>query len=464
MVSISTLLHGGFLLVGQSAYQDVASPQQASVEQYNIVRFLGGAGPYIQNPGHGISTDVPDQCTVEQVQLILRHGERFPSSSAGKKYEDIMQKFEDYNGTFSGQLSFLNDYTYFVSNKDLYELEVSPSNSRSPYAGTTNALKHGAAFRARYDSLYNPSNAIPVFTTSNTRVYETSQSFIRGFLGQEYDESKVDTVILSESSEMGANSLTPASACSAWDSEESENILSHYSNDYLDSALKRLLKPNPGLNLTTDDVYNMFGWCAYELNVKGESPFCELFTNEEFIKYEYSVDLSDYYSDGPGNSVIKPIGSVLLNASLQLLKDEDLSNKIYVSFTHDTDITNYICGGLGLFEPENPLPADHIPFFNPYVRSHIVPQGARVYTEKLKCSNGSYVRYIVNDSVIPINNCTSGPGFSCGMDQFEDIVKTRLEGVDYAKLCKIGNATSDLTFFWDYTKVKYNAPLKKASY
>lgn len=464
MVSISTLLHGGFLLVGQSAYQDVANPQQASVEQYNIVRFLGGAGPYIQNPGHGISTDIPDQCTIEQVQLILRHGERFPSSNAGKQYEHIMQKFEDYNGTFKGQLSFLNDYTYFVSNLDMYDLEVSPSNSRSPYAGTTNALKHGAAFRARYNSLYNDSNTIPVFTTSNTRVYDTSQSFIRGFMGQEYDERKVDTVILSEGSEMGANSLTPASACSAWDSEENKSILSQYSNEYLDNALKRLLKLNPGLNLTTDDVYNMFGWCAYEINVKGESPFCDLFTNEEFIKYEYSVDLSDYYSDGPGNSVIKPIGSVLLNASLQLLKDETLLNKIFMSFTHDTDITNYICGGLGLFEPDHPLPADHIPFVNPYVRSHIVPQGARVYTEKLKCSNGSYVRYIVNDSVIPINNCTSGPGFSCGMTEFEEIVKNRLEEVDYAKLCKIGNATSDLTFYWDYTKVKYDAPLKKASY
>ena len=185
---------------------------------------------------------------------------------------------------------------------------------------TTNALKHGAAFRARYNSLYNDSNTIPVFTTSNTRVYDTSQSFIRGFMGQEYDGRKVDTVILSEGSEMGANSLTPASACSAWDSEENKSILSQYSNEYLHNALKRLLKLNPGLNLTTDDVYNMFGWCAYEINVKGESPFCDLFTNEEFIKYEYSVDLSDYYSDGPGNSVIKPIGSVLLKCILTIVK------------------------------------------------------------------------------------------------------------------------------------------------
>lgn len=211
-----------------------------------------------------------------------------------------MQKFTDYNDTFKGQLAFLNEYTYFVSDPELYELEVSPLNSRSPYAGTTNALRHGAAFRARYNSLYNETNVIPVFTASNIRVYETSQSFIKGFMGPYYDENKVDTVILSEDSKIGANSLTPASACSAWNSDENSDILDQYSNDYLHNILKRLLMDNKSLNLTTDDVYNLFGWCAYELNVIGESPFCGIFTNEEFIKYEYSVDISDYYLDGPG--------------------------------------------------------------------------------------------------------------------------------------------------------------------
>ena len=46
MVSVSKLLNNGLLLTGQSVFQDVATPQQASVQQYNIVNFLGGSALY----------------------------------------------------------------------------------------------------------------------------------------------------------------------------------------------------------------------------------------------------------------------------------------------------------------------------------------------------------------------------------------------------------------------------------
>ncbi|KAM9923913.1 hypothetical protein OXX80_011380, partial [Metschnikowia pulcherrima] len=96
MVAISKLVNNGLLLVGQQFYRDLATPEQASVESYNVVRYLGGSGPYVQHPGFGISTDIPDKCTLEQVHLMSRHGERFPSSSAGKRFESIMKKVNAY--------------------------------------------------------------------------------------------------------------------------------------------------------------------------------------------------------------------------------------------------------------------------------------------------------------------------------------------------------------------------------
>lgn len=467
MVSVSRLLNGGLIASSQSIFQNVATPEQTSIEQYNIIRFLGGAGPYIQAPGYGISTDIPDQCSIEQVQLLSRHGARFPTTNKGKIYEAIMDKFNQYNEQFKGKLSFLNDYTYFVENSKYYDMETSPSNCNSPYTGTTDALNHGASFRSRYNSLYNASESIPVFTSSNYRVWETSQYFMRGFLGGAFDsnnEKVFETVIISEDASMGANSLTPAAACTTWNGDEHIDIVNNYSTEYLHEIQTRLLKDNQGLNLTTDDVYNLFGWCAYEINVKGSSPFCDLFKQDDLVKYEYSVDLSQYYSDGPGNSVIKPIGSVLVNASLELLKDNDhLSNKIWLSFSHDTDWENFH-GALGLFLPEQDLPSDYIPFPRSYVHSSMVPQGARVYVEKLKCGGESYVRFIVNDALIPIKACASGPGFSCELSDYENYINKRLNGVNYAKSCAIGNSSDSLSFYWDYKQVKYNADLLNASY
>ena len=81
MVSFSKVLHSNFLLVSQSIFQDVATPQQAATDQYSVINFLGGSAPYKQGSRYGISTDNPDKCTVEHVQMISRHGERFPSKS-----------------------------------------------------------------------------------------------------------------------------------------------------------------------------------------------------------------------------------------------------------------------------------------------------------------------------------------------------------------------------------------------
>lgn len=459
MVSVSKLLNNGLLLTGQSVFQDVATPQQASVQQYNIVNFLGGSAPYIQRNGYGISTDIPAGCEIAQIQLYSRHGERYPSKSNGKSLEAIYAKFENYKGTFKGDLAFLNDYTYFVTDKNNYEKETSPKNSEGTYAGTTNALRHGAAFRAKYGSLYKENSTLPVFSSNSGRCYQTSRYFARGFLGDDFEEGKtVKFNIISEDADVGANSLTPRSACSK-NKELSSSTAKKYNTTYLNAIAERLVKPNPGLNLTTSDVSNLFGWCAYEINVRGSSPFCDLFTNEEFIKYSYGNDLSNYYSNGAGNNYTRIIGSVILNSSLELLKDTKNSNQVWLSFAHDTDLEIFH-SALGLLEPAEDLPTSYIPFPNPYVHSSIVPQGARIYTEKLQCGNDAYVRYIINDAVVPIPKCATGPGFSCKLDDFENFVKERIGDVDFVKQCGVNSTyPSELTFYWDYKNVTYNAPL-----
>lgn len=457
MVAISKLVNSGLLLAGQSVFSDVASPQQASTQQYNILSFLGGAAPYIQHPGFGISPDVPPQCTLEQVHLLSRHGERYPSTNSGKTLEKIMKKFENYNGTFTGELAFLNDYTFFVPDNALLEKETTPFNSHSPYAGTSNAMRHGMFFRNKYQSLFNATEeTLNVFTSNSGRVHLTSQYFARGFMGEQYSDDAVKYYVITEDADMGANSLTPRSGCQAYDEDANDDLVSKFDTSFLEDAQKRILKGNDGLNLTTNDVNQLFSWCAYEINVRGSSPFCDLFTNEEFIKYSYSTDLSNYYSHGKGHNLTHVIGAPYLNATLQFLKEENPDFKVLLAFTHDTDVEIFH-SALGLLEPKDDLPTDHIPFPNPYVHSQIVPQGARLYTEKYTCDGESYVRYLVNDAVYPIQSCQSGPGFSCKLSDFESYINSRLEGVDYASQCNATNVPSEVTFLWDYKTANYTA-------
>ncbi|WPK27121.1 hypothetical protein PUMCH_004494 [Australozyma saopauloensis] len=458
MVSVSKLLNNGLLLASQGVFRDVATPDQASVESYNYVRFLGGAGPYVQHPGYGISTDIPEQCTLEQVHLLSRHGERYPSTKVGVKLEAIWAKVKSYNQTFKGELAFFNDYTYFVPKKELYEKEVSAYNSEGTFAGTTNAVRHGVSFRSKYNTLFNSTTEkLNVFTSNSGRCHETARYFARGFLGDQYSEKAANYYILAENLTMGANSLTPRKACANFDDSINDHVIEKYDDSYLEGARDRLLKKNKNFNLTKTDVFDLFSWCAFETNVRGSSQVCSLFTNEEYVKYAYSLDIDNYYSHGPGHNASAVIAAPYLNATTQFLNEENPKYKVVLAFTHDTDLELHLAG-LGLVGPENPLPVDEIPFPSPYSHVQICPQGARLVTEKYKCGNESYVRIVLNDAVIPIKGCKNGPGFSCKLSDYNKYIQGRIGGIDYKSQCGIGNAPEKVTFLWDYASKNYTAP------
>lgn len=459
MVAISKLINNGLLLVGLLFYRDLATPEQASVESYNVVRFLGGSGPYVQHPGYGISTDIPDQCTLEQVHLLSRHGERYPAQDAGAGFEKIWEKLQAYNNTFQGPLAFFNDYTYFVPDENLYEKETTNLNSEGTFSGNTDALRHGLSFRAKYNSLFNASEeTLKVFTSNSGRVHQTSRYFARGFLGDQYDEDLVNYYIFTEDGSLGANSLTPSYGCQNFQYDGNDDLVATYNDSYLEGARDRFLEDNEGLNLTTKDVKRFFQWCAYEINVRGSSPVCDLFTNEEYVRYSYSQDLFNYYASSNGNNLSATVSSPWLNATKEFLSEEDPEFRVLLSFTHDSDIENFHAA-LGLFQPAEDLPLDHIPFPIPYIHVQVTPQGARTVTEKYNCGGTSYVRYVVNDAVIPIKSCQDGPGFSCELSKFESYVNDRIEGLDYTSQCGNNNTIpSTLSFLWDYAEKNYTAP------
>lgn len=463
MVLISKAVNSGLLFLPQNVFQDVATPQQSSIEQYNIVKYLGGSGPYIQRQGNGISTDFPKSCKIEQINMISRHGERFPSKGDGLFFNKIMKIFNDYDDEFKGDLEFLNNYKYFVKDSEYYEKETSPKNSKSIYTGTTNLFRHGSYFRSRYDSLFNENDKLVIFTSNSGRCYQSGEYFARGFLDDDYNNPNlVEYVIIDEDTKL-ANTLTPRYFCKSFNQSLHSDLINQYDKTYLQDILSRLTKDNPNLKLTTSHIQGLFLWVAFEINVNGYSPFAKLFTLEEYIKNGYRNDIVNYYGTGPGNNITTVIGSPMVEAFLKLLQNNnnDDDRKIILTFTHDTDIEVYL-SSMGLTVPSsNDIPIDHIPFPNPYNSAELFPQAARIYIEKLKCgdnNNNHYIRFIVNDSVYPYPGCNSGPGFTCEMNEFIQLVKSRLKGINYKEQCQV-EGSSELTFYWDYTTTKYNAPL-----
>jgi hypothetical protein len=58
-----------------------------------------------------------------------------------------------------------------------------------------------------------------------------------------------------------------------------------------------------GVNLTSTDVIAMLQLCSYETHALGYSAFCDLFSAEDFINYEYYFDLVSSPNDTIPNTV-----------------------------------------------------------------------------------------------------------------------------------------------------------------
>lgn len=117
---------------------------------------------------------------------------------------------------------------------------------------------------------------------------------------------------------------------------------------------------------------------------------------------------------------------------------------------HDGDIAPFITalGVLGIDKEQ--LPTTHVVADRMWRTSSILPMGARVTLERMSCQSGndkSYVRVNINDRIMPLPFCKSGPGESCPLGRFVDYVYQRREKVgDFTEVCGLQGDTRSITF------------------
>lgn len=426
-----------------------------ALDMFNLLKHQGGGGPYSAHPGYGINRDVPEQCTVEQVQIFLRHGERFPTVSLGEHNSEFLSQVKAKNLTAKNDLHFLNSYESPSLNTEFYELE----STKGPYSGYASMFQAGADIRDRYGHLWNENLTLPFFTASQERIVVSAINTARGFIGNNWTEL-AQFVVLNETAEMGLNSLTPVDGCPAFDSDYRANYSSLYSDIGLETTLKKFKKNLPGVNATATDIANVMALCFYDLNVVGYSPWCEYFTADDWVAYDYIHELDYYYYCGAGNPAVPAVGSVVANASLTILDSPasaDNGTALYMSFSHEVNILMLLTA-FGFVNPASDLGYTNPVFTNRWKTSLLVPMGTRFAVERLSCANTTdpevtekYVRLVINDAVIPHDTCTSGPGFSCPIEEFVEISNSRLQ--DPISKCGINDtytAPKELTFYWDW--------------
>lgn len=97
-----------------------------------------------------------------------------------------------------------------------------------------------------------------------------------------------------------ANSLAPSDSCPTYSDNGGGANLTAWNNLYLPAVTKRVNSHIHGnLNFTDSDVSIFPYLCGFETQITGrESPWCNIFNEDELRKYEYAQDLRYYYGSG----------------------------------------------------------------------------------------------------------------------------------------------------------------------
>ncbi|OLN94145.1 Repressible acid phosphatase [Colletotrichum chlorophyti] len=449
--------------------QNINLPASETAE--HPLEHVGANGPWFAGPNvHGISADIPDNCYVDQAAYVSRHGSRYPDPGAYNGWVSMQERFQAGNYTASGSLSFLPRWRTALTNP------LSQISNLSP-TGYKEAHDLGYTLRTRYPDLYTEGDDFIVWANNYSRVLQTAKMFVRGFLGT--NATLFGDVISVTSRGFAAgigDSLAPSDMCPTFKDTEGGDYVEEWNNVYIPPIQARLQALiNGNLTLTQNDISQIPYLCGFESQITGRlSPWCDIFTDEEFLQYEYFQDLRYFYGVGPGTDVPKTMMTPYLNALMGLFgqgptvtgKREDGSiftlPKLIVSFLNDGQL-NQLVAASGAFDEQPALSSTEKDDNRLFVSSRYTTMRGTIAFERLNCAvsgnsslgnsthssyissspvkrcnstasppsqgshNATYVRIRLNDAVYPVPSCKNGPGSSCLLEDYKEFVAAKLE-------------------------------------
>ncbi|KAF3768905.1 hypothetical protein M406DRAFT_62916 [Cryphonectria parasitica EP155] len=367
----------------------------------SIFHMMGYLSPYTPSPGFGVDEwPLPPGAEIVQLQMLSRHGSRYPTSGTGSNVMLLGQRIaaakeekKDGGSGFkaSGPLSFLNEWEYQLG----YEILVPK--------GRQELFDSGILHSYMYSSLYNPNSKIIVRTTTQDRMLKSAEYFMAGFFGLEWPNNATIEVIIE--ADGFNNSLAGYKNCPNSKLEGGMNATAEWAQVYLQEATTRLSSMVEGYDWTVEDTYAAQSMCPYETIAYGFSRFCELFTYEEWKNFGYSVDLFFSAASGWQSKTARAVGIGYQQEVIARLKNHTLgysgsqinttldsstdtfplNQSLYLDFSHDTNIISILAAfGLTSTRDDPPLSSRHHPGKHNFTVSHLTPFAARLDMEIIR--------------------------------------------------------------------------------
>jgi hypothetical protein len=414
--------------------------------KFDPLLHLPGISPYFDAVGSGLDHGPPRFCEVTAASYLIRHAAIYANDD---DYDDYIEPFiKKLDSTFStnsgkkrkgwnGPLSFFEKWKNPIDDPENQMEKVTPQ-------GVKDSKKVGKHLLSRYPKLVPTTKRI--YADKKSRTQDTAKAFVKSF-PQDVEIMEMD------SNRTSFHSQVPHKACKAFSKKPGTEEQGIFMARYKKPIVERL-QPFSPVELDETDIMGLQQLCGYESAINGkQSDICDVFTDYEWMAYEYAWDLKYSYMVGHGNPLSPYLGFPWLNTTTQLMakfhgprhtdsSDDDIPDddgqRFFLAFTH-REVPPFIATALGLFNSSNAeaeeFPTDRINWSRSWKMAELIPFLGHVGIEKLTCNAVSvdpgddkeYIRIIANSAPRPIPRCQDGPGASCLFDQFVELVGKGME-------------------------------------
>jgi len=323
-------------------------------------------------------------------------------------------------GGFKGDMAFLNEWHSPILEDKLED--ITPSGKRD-------AKKVGEHLMRLYEDLV--PNTKKILADKKDRTYDTAKAMIEAFP----DPESIEIVRIKHDVNGSMDALIPHKSCPKFSKEPGQKEMEKFLDLYGGKVAKRLAEFSP-FEFEPKDVLGLQSTCGYESAIEGKrSKICGLFTDEEWMAYEYAWDLRYAHMVGPLNPLSPYLGFPWLQSQLELLSDyHEESHKhdgwpkdqnFFLSFTH-REVPPFVATALGIFNSSSSaveeFPTDRINWTRGWKMSDLIPFLGHVGMERITCGGDEFIRFVANTAPRPLPDCQSGPGASCPFEEFKKIV------------------------------------------
>ena len=398
-----------------------------------------------------IVNNVPEGCTPLHLNMVLRHGTRYP----GMKDIEGMSELADYINQFHNKETRIRDMKLPWVNRFKY------GEKYLAEVGAEELYNISKRIRRKYQSLFLPkySGEEHYFVSTMTpRASQSASAFAFGLfegtgnLGPtKFQPVAITTTNLTEPL------LRFFDTCSDYKEKVSKNknislIEFHKFRDGPEMAnLKHVLATRLDIShqssLTTDHVQHMFLSCAYELAIYGRGQWCSVLEDSDLDIIEYLYDIKNYWKRGYGYRINYEMSCLLLRNLtesienvIQSLNTSDLYTKAVFHFSHAETIIPLMCL-MELFKHAEPLLANNYQHQKNrlFKTSNMAPFSGNIAVVLFSCKTHAaktksfYVQVLANEIPIALPCCNAKE--LCPIDQFRACFENITKYCDFSKLC-----------------------------